>query len=77
MIKPDDVPVDEVTAAVKALKENVATLRGLAQQVSDIADGIHTTWQGLEPGDESAHSRAATPTATATTASAAVDGIVG
>jgi hypothetical protein len=75
--KPDGVPVDEVTAAVKALNKNVATLRGLAQQVNDIADGIHTTWQGLEPGAESAHTREATPAATVTTASVAVDGIVG
>jgi hypothetical protein len=51
VIKPDGIPVDEVTAAVKTLDANVATLRGLAQQVSDIGDEIHDTWQGLEPVD--------------------------
>jgi hypothetical protein len=51
VIKPDGIPVDEVTAAVTVLKENVATLRALAQQFSDIGDEIHDTWQDLEPVD--------------------------
>ncbi|MGW1342241.1 hypothetical protein ACWCOV_14440 [Kribbella sp. NPDC002412] len=51
MIEPDGVPVDEVTAAVKALDASVATLRGLAQQISDIGDDIHDTWQVVGPDD--------------------------
>ncbi|MFI6676948.1 hypothetical protein [Kribbella sp. NPDC050470] len=51
MIKSDGVPVDEVTAAVKALHANVATLRSITQQVSDIGDDIQDTWQVVGSDD--------------------------
>jgi hypothetical protein len=77
VIKPDGIPVDEVTAAVKVLKKNVATLRALAQQFSDVGDGVHNTWQGLGPGEGLREGEEPPLAATLTKESGAVDGAGG
>ncbi|TDD28019.1 hypothetical protein E1218_08790, partial [Kribbella turkmenica] len=47
MIKPEGIPIAELTKVVSALDENVSGLSKLGQGFTDVGNGVHTTFQRL------------------------------